>query len=150
LHRQHLRPQRHHRVGAPVEGQRLADRRQGAGEERRPVAPTRGGRQRAPGAVALGQGPRRASGERAGGPPGGQGAAGRWRPDTVAMSSVPASLRELFETGPLVHVTTIDPDGTPHVTLAWAGVDGDEIVMANFYLPEQRKLANVRRDPRVV
>jgi PPOX class probable F420-dependent enzyme len=66
------------------------------------------------------------------------------------MTSVPASLRELFETGPLVHVTTIDPDGTPHVTLAWAGVDGDEIVMANFYLPEQRKLANIRRDPRVV
>jgi len=34
------------------------------------------------------------------------------------MSSVPASLRELFETAPLVHVTTIDPDGTPHITLA--------------------------------
>jgi PPOX class probable F420-dependent enzyme len=66
------------------------------------------------------------------------------------MSSVPASLRELFETGPLVHVTTIDPDGTPHVTLAWAGVDGDELVMATFFNLEQRKLRNVRRDPRIV
>jgi PPOX class probable F420-dependent enzyme len=66
------------------------------------------------------------------------------------MSSLPASLRELFETGPLVHVTTIDPDGTPHVTLAWAGVDGDEIVMATFFNLEQRKLRNVRRDPRIV
>ena len=63
---------------------------------------------------------------------------------------IPDSLRELLETGPLVHVSTIDPDGTPHVTLAWAGVDGDEIVMANFIFPEQRKLRNVRRDPRVV
>jgi PPOX class probable F420-dependent enzyme len=63
---------------------------------------------------------------------------------------IPDSLRELLETGPLVHVSTIDPDGTPHVTLAWAGVDGDEIVMANFFFPEQRKLRNVRRDPRVV
>jgi PPOX class probable F420-dependent enzyme len=66
------------------------------------------------------------------------------------MSSLPASLRELFETGPLVHVTTIDPDGTPHVTLAWAGVDGDEIVMATFFNLDQRKLRNVRRDPRIV
>jgi len=66
------------------------------------------------------------------------------------MSSLPAALREFFETGPLVHVTTIDPDGTPHVTLAWAGVDGDEIVMATFFNLEQRKLRNVRRDPRIV
>jgi PPOX class probable F420-dependent enzyme len=66
------------------------------------------------------------------------------------MISVPAPLREFFETGPLVHVTTIDPDGTPHVTLAWAGVDGDEINMATFFNLEQRKLSNLRRDPRIV
>jgi PPOX class probable F420-dependent enzyme len=66
------------------------------------------------------------------------------------MSSLPPSLREFFETGLLVHVTTIDPDGTPHVTLAWAGVDGDEIVMATFFNLDQRKLRNVRRDPRIV
>jgi PPOX class probable F420-dependent enzyme len=66
------------------------------------------------------------------------------------MISVPSSLRELLETGPLVHVTTIDPDGTPHVTLAWAGVDGDEIVMATFFNLGQRKIRNIRRDPRVV
>ena len=66
------------------------------------------------------------------------------------MSRVPASLRELFETGPLVHVTTIDPDGTPHVTLAWAGVDGDEVIMATFFNPGQRKLRNIHRDPRIV
>ena len=66
------------------------------------------------------------------------------------MNSMPASLRELFETGPLVHVTTIDPDGTPHVTLAWAGVDGDEIIMATFFNLQQRKLRNIGRDPRIV
>jgi PPOX class probable F420-dependent enzyme len=66
------------------------------------------------------------------------------------MVNVPSSLRELFATGPLVHVTTLDADGTPHVTLAWAGLDGDEIVMATFFNMEQRKLRNVRRDPRVV
>ena len=66
------------------------------------------------------------------------------------MTNVSSSLHELLETGPLVQVTTIDPDGMPHVTLAWAGVDGDEIVMATFFNPEQRKLRNVRRDPRIV
>jgi PPOX class probable F420-dependent enzyme len=66
------------------------------------------------------------------------------------MVDISPALRELLETGPLVHVTTIDPDGMPHVTLAWAGADGDEIVMATFYYLEQRKLRNVRRDPRIV
>lgn len=66
------------------------------------------------------------------------------------MDKIPPSLRQLLATGPLVHVTTIDPDGTPHVTLAWAGFDGDQVVMATFFNLEQRKLANLRRDPRVV
>lgn len=66
------------------------------------------------------------------------------------MDTIPPSLRELLATGPLAHVVTLDPDGTPHVTLAWAGFDGDEIVMATFYNLDQRKIQNMRRDPRVV
>jgi PPOX class probable F420-dependent enzyme len=66
------------------------------------------------------------------------------------MTKIPQAFRELLATGPLATVVTLDPDGTPHVTVAWAGLDGDEIVMATFFYPEQRKLANLRRDPRVV
>ncbi|HZM74928.1 MAG TPA: TIGR03618 family F420-dependent PPOX class oxidoreductase [Candidatus Limnocylindrales bacterium] len=66
------------------------------------------------------------------------------------MDNVPQSLRDLLATGPLATVATIDPDGTPHMTLAWAGLDGDEMVMATFYFLEQRKIRNLRRDPRVV
>jgi PPOX class probable F420-dependent enzyme len=66
------------------------------------------------------------------------------------MSAVPSSLRELLATGPLATVATIDPDGTPHMTLSWAGFDGDEIVLATFFNLAQRKLRNIRRDPRVV
>lgn len=47
-------------------------------------------------------------------------------------------------------MVTLDADGTPHVTLAWAGFDGDEIIMATFFHLDQRKLTNLRRDPRVV
>jgi PPOX class probable F420-dependent enzyme len=66
------------------------------------------------------------------------------------MTAVSAALRELLATGPLATVATVDPDGTPHMTLAWAGFDGDEIVMATFFNLSQRKLENLRRDPRVV
>jgi len=66
------------------------------------------------------------------------------------MTDIPTSVRELLATGPLVHVVTLDPDGTPHTTLAWGGFDGDEVVMATFFNLGQRKLQNVRRDPRVI
>ena len=36
------------------------------------------------------------------------------------------------------------------MTLSWAGFDGDEIVLATFFNLGQRKLRNIRRDPRVV
>jgi PPOX class probable F420-dependent enzyme len=66
------------------------------------------------------------------------------------VSAIPSSLRDLLATGPLAHVVTVDPDGTPHVTLAWAGFDGDRILMATFFNLGQRKLENLRRDSRVV
>lgn len=55
--------------------------------------------------------------------------------------------RRLLESDALAHVATVDADGRPYVTLAWVGLQGDEIVLAT--LSDQRKLRNVRRDPRV-
>jgi PPOX class probable F420-dependent enzyme len=66
------------------------------------------------------------------------------------MATIPDSVREFLATGPLGHVVTLNPDGTPRVTLAWAGFDGDELVMASFFNLDQPKVHNVRRDPRVV
>ena len=65
------------------------------------------------------------------------------------MTAIPPSVREFIATGPLAHVITLDPDGTPHVTLTWAGFDGDEIVWATFFDLEQVKFRNLRRDPRI-
>jgi PPOX class probable F420-dependent enzyme len=64
------------------------------------------------------------------------------------MSAIPDPVREFLATGPLAHVVTLAPDGTPHVSLAWAGCDGDEVVFATFN-PDQHKIRNLRRDPRV-
>ena len=54
---------------------------------------------------------------------------------------------ELLESDAVAHVVTIDEDGGPQVTAAWVGIEGDEIVLAT--LPDQRKLRNLRRDPRI-
>ena len=60
---------------------------------------------------------------------------------------IPESARSVLESDALAHVVTLGPGGEPHVTLAWVGLEGDEIVFAT--LPDQRKLADIRRDPRV-
>ena len=62
--------------------------------------------------------------------------------------ALPDSAKELIRGGALGHLVTIGPDGTPHVTCVWAAVDGDDLLTAHLD-PHQRKLENVRRDPRV-
>jgi PPOX class probable F420-dependent enzyme len=60
---------------------------------------------------------------------------------------MPEAARELLESDAVAHVVTIDEDGGPQVTAAWVGIEGDHIVLAT--LPDQRKLRNLRRDPRI-
>jgi PPOX class probable F420-dependent enzyme len=42
---------------------------------------------------------------------------------------------------------TLNQDGSPQVSLVWAGLDGDEIVCAHLSL--HQKLKNIQRDARV-
>jgi hypothetical protein len=42
---------------------------------------------------------------------------------------------------------TLNPDGSPQLTVVWVGLDGDEIVAA--HLAEHRKIRNIRNDDRV-
>jgi nitroimidazol reductase NimA-like FMN-containing flavoprotein (pyridoxamine 5'-phosphate oxidase superfamily) len=62
--------------------------------------------------------------------------------------SLPDSAKELIESGALGHLVTLNPDGSPHVTCVWVGLDGDELVSGHL-ATGQRKLQNVKRDPRV-
>ncbi len=64
------------------------------------------------------------------------------------MTALPDSARAVIESGALAHLVTLNRDGTPQVTCVWVGLDGDEIVSAHLR-PAQRKLANVRANPRV-
>jgi PPOX class probable F420-dependent enzyme len=61
---------------------------------------------------------------------------------------LPQSARALIESGSLAHVVTLNHDGSPQVTCIWVGLEGDEIVSGHLR-PDQRKLINVARDPRV-
>ncbi len=55
--------------------------------------------------------------------------------------------RAVIESGRLAHFVTVNPDGSPHVTIVWVGLDGDEIVIGK--LAADQKVHNLRRDPRV-
>ena len=64
------------------------------------------------------------------------------------MAGLPEAARELIESGALGHLVTLNSDGSPQATCIWVGVDGDELVSGHL-AAHQRKLQNVRRDPRV-
>jgi PPOX class probable F420-dependent enzyme len=59
--------------------------------------------------------------------------------------------RELIGNGADATLVTLNPDGSPQVSVVWVALrstsDGDELVTA--HLAEHKKVRNVRRDPRV-
>ena len=57
------------------------------------------------------------------------------------------SVRKLIESGTLAHLVTINPDGSPQVTIVWIRLDGDDIVCG--HLGERQKIQNIRNDSRV-
>jgi PPOX class probable F420-dependent enzyme len=65
------------------------------------------------------------------------------------MAALSAEARELIESDALAHLVTLNPDGSPQVSCIWVGLDGDELVSGHL-AASQRKLRNVREDPRVV
>ena len=60
---------------------------------------------------------------------------------------IPESAKAVIESGRLAHLVTVNQDGSPHVTIVWVGLDGDELVIGK--LAEDQKVRNLRRDPRV-
>jgi PPOX class probable F420-dependent enzyme len=60
---------------------------------------------------------------------------------------LPARVRADIEAGPIAHVVTIAGDGSAQITLAWIGLDGDDVVIGTMF--DQAKLRNLRRDPRI-
>jgi PPOX class probable F420-dependent enzyme len=61
---------------------------------------------------------------------------------------IPNTVRDLIATAPLAHLTTLNPDGSPQVTVVWVGIQDDEFVCA--HMTAYQKVRNIRKDPRVV
>lgn len=58
------------------------------------------------------------------------------------------AVRALLDSDTVATVVTLNPDGSPNVSVAWVGLEDEEIVIGT--LNDQRKLRNLRRDPRMV
>lgn len=63
------------------------------------------------------------------------------------MSVLNDAARDAISAGRLGHLVTVDPDGSPQVSVVWIGLDGDDIVVG--HMMGGRKVANIARDPRV-
>jgi PPOX class probable F420-dependent enzyme len=66
----------------------------------------------------------------------------------AAMTVLTPEARDVITAGRLAHLSTVNPDGSPQVSIVWVGLDGDEIVSG--HLGMRQKLRNVQREPRVV
>jgi PPOX class probable F420-dependent enzyme len=60
---------------------------------------------------------------------------------------IPQSVREVLAKAPLAHLTTLNKDGSPQVTVVWVGVENEEFVIG--HLSVHQKVKNIRRDARV-
>lgn len=64
------------------------------------------------------------------------------------MSSVlNDAARNALTSGKLAHLVTLNPDGSPQITLVWVGLEDGEIVCA--HLGAYQKVKNLERDARV-
>jgi PPOX class probable F420-dependent enzyme len=63
------------------------------------------------------------------------------------VTALPRVVIDFLATGPLAHVVTLGADGSPHVSVAWVGIEDDEVVIGTLY--NQAKLRNLRADPRI-
>jgi PPOX class probable F420-dependent enzyme len=60
---------------------------------------------------------------------------------------LPTSTHRLFDTDRYATFVTVNPDGSPHVTLMWLSRDGDDLL---FGTESRRvKIRNLRRNPNV-
>ena len=63
------------------------------------------------------------------------------------MAEITPEVRAVLEGDGLAHLITLNPDGSPQVSIVWVGIEDEEIVFAS--LMDRVKLKNIRRDPRV-
>ncbi len=61
--------------------------------------------------------------------------------------TIPDEITSLIATGPYAHLTTLNADGSPQVSVVWVGIEDDEFVCGHMGV--WKKVQNIRQDPRV-
>ena len=64
------------------------------------------------------------------------------------MDSSADRVGRLLEDEPVVWLSTVRPDGSPHLVPIWFSWDGDSLLIASK--PHARKIANIRTNPKVM
>jgi len=59
---------------------------------------------------------------------------------------IPQSVRDLIARAPLAHLTTLNSNGGPQVTVVWVGIEDEEFVIGHLAL--HKKVKNIRADAR--
>jgi hypothetical protein len=54
---------------------------------------------------------------------------------------IPQSVRDLLPKAPLAHLTTLNSDGGPQVTVVWVGIENEEFIIG--HMAEHKKVRNV-------
>jgi PPOX class probable F420-dependent enzyme len=65
----------------------------------------------------------------------------------MGQTKLTEEVRRALTAGRLGHLVTVNPDGSPQVSVVWIGLEGDDIVAG--HLMGGRKVTNIARDPRV-
>ena len=63
------------------------------------------------------------------------------------MTHIPPSARELIASGAHARLVTLNPDGSPQVTVVWATLDGEDLLTTHLF--ESKKVRNIKKDSRV-
>jgi PPOX class probable F420-dependent enzyme len=62
-------------------------------------------------------------------------------------SAIPEEARGWFDRPEHATLATVMPDGRPQLSVVWAGLDGDDVVIST--VKGRQKYLNIARDPRV-
>lgn len=65
----------------------------------------------------------------------------------MASPRLTDEVRRVLTAGRLGHLTTLNPDGSPQVSVVWVGIEGGDVVIG--HLMGGRKVTNIARDARV-
>lgn len=65
----------------------------------------------------------------------------------MKRAEITPAIRAALTAGRLGHLVTINPDGSPQVSVVWVGLQGDEIVVG--HMAHGQKVRNIARDARV-